>query len=533
MTHRTVSRRTFVQNAALTAGFLAAPSALLAQAAPQAAAPQAAAATREASAPFEAVLKLRAGGPGPKVPMDFIGLSYENMQLEDATFFSPENVGLVQQFRAMAPRGVLRLGGNTSEFGWWKATPGQEAPKRVDSPWKHEGEPTAATVFAITPQAVDNLDGFLKATGWTCIYGLNLGYGTPEVDVAEAVYVHERLGPRLQYFQVGNEVDLFKGHLRDPETWNVDAYLGEWLKIARAVQKAIPAAKFGLPDVASDVTWLPQIADRWAAVEDKPNVVTMSHHYYWNGPPSNPEANIENLLKIDPKVAEKAAMTREAAAKMGGKTYRMTEGNTVYRGGKWGVSDVLASALWGADYLFQLMSLGYCGVNLHGGSGHAQAVSVGGVFHGEALMKDPTEPHPKPFYTPIANEGTLAGAGVDGKLNGKYVMEPVGFGMKFAAAFAGATMLPVEFDPGTVNAVAYAARRPDGRVIVAILNKEATQNLQISAPFFDTVQVLSGPALDAHEAHVNSVVRESSSRRIGTSQKFVLPAHTGTLIVLT
>jgi hypothetical protein len=105
--------------------------------------------------------------------------------------------------------------------------------------------------------------------------------------------------------------------------------------------------------------------------------------------------------------------------------------------------------------------------------------------------------------------------------------------MKFAAAFAGATMLPVEFDPGTVNAVAYAARRPDGKVIVAILNKEATQNLQISAPFFDTVQVLSGPALDAHEAHVNSVVRESSSRRIGTSQKFVLPAHTGTLIVLT
>ncbi len=517
MARLNLSRRSFVHHAALAAGSLAAPVSLLSQAAP--ALPQ-------------ATLKLGTGGPGPKVPLDFIGLSYENMQLEDPTFFSPENIGLVQQFRAMAPRGVLRLGGNTSEFGWWQATAEQPAPKRVDSPWKKEGEPTAATVFAITPQAVDNLDGFLKATGWTCIYGLNLGYGTPEVDVEEATYVSNKLGPRLQYFQVGNEVDLFKGHLRGPETWNVDTYLAEWLKIARAVQKAVPAAKFGMPDVASDVTWLPQIADRWAAVEDKPNVVMLSHHYYWNGPPSNPDANIENLLKIDPKVAENAVLTRDSATKMGGRTFRMTEGNTIYRGGKWGVSDVFASALWGADYLFQLMSLGYCGVNLHGGSGHAQAVSVGGVFHGEALMKDPTEPHPKPFYTPIANEGTLAGAGVDGKLNGKYVMEPVGLGMKFAAAFSGATMVPIDFHAGDVNAVAYAAKRPDGKVIVAILNKEAKQNLHINAPFFDTVQVLSGPALDAHEAHVNAVVRESSSRRSTDGQRFILPAHTATLIVL-
>jgi hypothetical protein len=332
-------------------------------------------------------------------------------------------------------------------------------------------------------------------------------------------------------------VDLFKGHLRDPETWNVDAYMAEWLKIARAVQKALPAAKFGMPDVASDVTWLPQIADKWAAVPDKPNVITLSHHYYWNGPPDNPEASIANLLKIDPKVAEKAADTKRAAEKFGAGqshavTWRMTEGNTVYRGGKWGVSDVFASALWGVDYLFQLMSDGYCGVNLHGGSGHAQAVSVGGVFHGEALMPDQDAPHPKPFYTPIANEGTLAGHGVDGKLNGKYVMEPVGWGMKFAAAFAGATMLPVEFNAGAVNAVAYAARRGDGKVIVAILNKDASQPLSVTAPFFDTVQVLTGPSLEAHEAHVGTVVRETSSRRSTAGQTFTLPAHMATLIVL-
>ena len=509
------TRRRFLETASLATASLALPSSLRAQ-----------------DTPAPVSLKIGAGA-GPKVPADFIGLSYENMQLEDPAFFSPENVGLVQQFRNVSARGVLRLGGNTSEFGWWQATADMSAPKRVDSPWKATGEPTAATVFAITPKAIDNLDGFLKATGWTCIYGLNLGYGTPETDIAEATYVFNKLGPRLQYFQVGNEVDLFKGHLRDPETWGVDAYLEEWLKIARAVQKALPAAKFGLPDVASDVSWLPKIADRWASLDDKPSVITLSHHYYWNGPPANPEANIANLLKADPKVATQAAMTKDAALKMGSAvTYRMTEGNTVYRGGKSGVSDVLAAALWGADYLFQLMSDGYCGVNLHGGSGHAQAVSVGGVFHGEALMKDPAAPHPKPFYTPIANEGTLAGAGVDGKLNGKYVLEPVGYGMKFAAAFAGATMAPVEFDPGDANAVAYAAKRPDGKTIVAILNKEATQPITITAPLFETVQVLTGPALDAPEAHVNTVVRETSSKRTTAGQTFTLPPHMAKLIVL-
>jgi hypothetical protein len=44
---------------------------------------------------------------------------------------------------------------------------------------------------------------------------------------------------------------------------------------------------------------------------------------------------------------------------------RMTEGNTCYRGGKPGVSDVFAAALWSADYSLLLTSNNYSGVNLH------------------------------------------------------------------------------------------------------------------------------------------------------------------------
>ncbi len=509
------TRRDFLQQAALVSAALAIASPITGQ-----------------PPPGTATLTLNTGPAGPTVPRDFIGLSYEAMQLEDPTFFAPTNVGLVQQFRALAPHGVLRLGGNTSEFSWWKATPEAPAPIRrkgiVD-----DGEPAPDTLFAITPQAVQALKGFLDATGWTCIYGLNLGWGTVETDVPEAEFVYKTLGSRLLSFQIGNEVDLFSRHLRDKTTWNVDTYLQQWLTIARAVQQACPNAVFGMPDVAADVSWLPQIAERWAAIPNKPKVTTLSHHYYVGGPPSNPAMNIDKILQPDPKVKEYAELATTAANRMGVKV-RMTEGNTCYQAGKDGVSDVYAAALWSATYLFELMGYGYSGVNLHGGSGHATAVSVGNRFRGEELMADRNLPHPKPFYTPIANVGTLAGSGTDGKLSADYVLEPVGYGMKFAAAFAGCTMQPVTLTQlgNPLNVVAYAAKRPDSKTIVAILNKEATESIQITAPYFQAISALTGPALDARTAQVGTIVRETTSRRSATGQTFVLPAHTGTLLVL-
>ena len=473
-----------------------------------------------------ASLKLSANEPSIKIPADFIGLSYEAMQLEDPSFFSPANKSLIAEFRRLSARGVLRLGGNTSEFGWWKATPTAQPPARTHRK-ADNGEPPPTTIFAVTPEAIRNLNGFLKATGWTCIYGLNLGFAVEEADVAEARFVSQTLGSRLLYFQLGNEVDMFNRHLRDPKTWGVDEYLKEWIPLALAVQKAVPGAKFGMPDVASDVSWLPKIADRWPSIKERPNVTTLSHHYYWGGPPANPNVNIERLLRPSPAVAQKATLAREAATRMG-LPFRMTEGNTVYQGGKPGLSDVFAAALWGADYLFELMSLGYSGVNLHGGSGHAQAVSVGGFLRGEQLMKDPNAPHPKPFYTPIANEGTLAGSGVDGKLNNKYLLEPVGYGMKFASRFAGTTLLPLDFNPGQVNATAYAARQANGKTLIAILNKDATQALTLSIPASTLVEVLSGRALDQPETHLTP--KNSAVKLAGTT--ITIPAHTAVMLQL-
>src|ERR1700728_2887551 len=76
-----------------------------------------------AQATTTATLKLHPGETGPRVPDNFIGLSYETNELTNPSFFSPENSGLIEQFRTLSTNGVLRIGGNTSDIGYWKPTP--------------------------------------------------------------------------------------------------------------------------------------------------------------------------------------------------------------------------------------------------------------------------------------------------------------------------------------------------------------------------------------------------------------------------
>jgi hypothetical protein len=276
------------------------------------------------------------------MPADFVGLSYEVQQLTDPEFFSGKNAGLIAAFKALAPGGVLRLGGNTSEFAYWKPSPDSPEPEHPHTR-EVEGEPKAQ-YYAVTPEAVRNLADFLKATGWTCLYGIGMGTNTPERAAAEGEFVAKTLGPGLQYFQIGNEVDLFNRHLRDPKTWSAKTYLDEWVTLARAITARVPEAKFGMPDVAADITWLPQIADLWSSIQNPPHVTTLTHHYYFGGPATNPEVNIPNLLKPATMAkVQKTADIATAAAKEMGVRVRMTEGNTCYRGGKPGVSDVFAA----------------------------------------------------------------------------------------------------------------------------------------------------------------------------------------------
>ena len=454
---------------------------------------------------------------GPHMPSDFVGLSYEVQQLVDPSFFSAQNSGLIREFKALSSTGVLRLGGNTSEFAYWKPTPDSPEPEHPQVR-EVEGEPKAH-YYAVEPEAVKNLAQFLQATGWNCIYGIGMGTNAPARAAEEAVFVAETLGDRLQYFQIGNEPDLFSRHLRDPKTWSAKTYLGEWLKLARAIAARVPSAKFGTPDIGPGaVSWLSEIADEWPSVKDTPYITTLSHHYYFNGPATNPDVNIPNLLKpaTVQKVQDTANIASAAAGKMGARV-RMTEGNTCYRGGKPGVSDVFAAALWAADYSLLLASNDYSGVNLHGGTGKSVANSVGGSLPGDALLQangatpEQIATHPHPFYTPIAT------------FDSDYVLEPVAYGLKFAGSFSGGTLLKTDFSTklqaAGVNATAYAAKLPNGKTSVIILNKDAVADLEVELDFGHGMsgaletETLHAPALDSREAHITTSTKTDSLKQ--------------------
>jgi hypothetical protein len=455
-----------------------------------------------------ATLKLHPSEPGPRIPDNFIGLSYETNQLTEPSFFSPDNTGLIEQFRTLSPNGVLRIGGNTSDIGYWKPTP-STPPPAIHVRDTGGGEPTSALAYSITPEAIHNLRAFLDRTGWTCIYGINLGTNTPARAAAEAVFVAATLGTRLEYFQLGNEPDLFKSHLRDPKTWSADLYMDEWLAEANAIRAAVPTARFGLPDTAGNPDWYAAVVTRLLALSNPPDVAALSHHYYIGGPPSNPQMTIDYILTANPKVVQLATDIRTAAARLSAgehKTvpYRMTEGNTCYRGGKPGVSDVFAASLWAADYFLDLATRGYAGINLHGGDGKYVGNSLGGHLPGDDLVLaahgDPSK-HPHPYYTPIAHIGD------------QYLLEPVAYGMLFAGHFAGATTFPLDFNPGPVNATAYAATLPTGQRVVAIINKDAHQSLNIDLPNYRQGPTLTAPALDSTHVQLSE---PSANRELST-----------------
>ncbi|MFP5226821.1 MAG: hypothetical protein ACLGXA_04280 [Acidobacteriota bacterium] len=511
MPQRTVTRRRFLATAAMAAGATQLPA--------------------QRKSGVQVKLEISGAAEGPHMPEDFIGLSYEVQQLADPDFFSSKNTGLIRAFREISSHGVLRLGGNTSEFAWWKPTPGSTQP--AHRPVREVvGEPKAQ-FYPVSTEAVQNLAEFLNATGWTVLYGIGMGTNTPERAAEEAAAVARILGHRLQYFQIGNEVDMFDRHLRDPETWSAKTYLQEWLGMARAVAARVPGAKFGMPDVAARVDWLTEIAAQWPSITDPPHVTTLTHHYYFGGPATNPAVNIPNLLMPATMAkVQKTANTATAAAESMHARVRMTEGNTCYRGGKPGVSDVFAAALWSADYSLLLARNNYSGVNLHGGTGKSVANSVGGSLPGDTLLEQqgatPAQiaSHPHPFYTPIATFGD------------DYVLEPVARGLQFAGSLSGGRLftsdLTASLQAAGVNATAYAAELPGGKRSVVVLNKDAEKDLDLTLEFGHggavAVETLRAPALDSRDA---SLAPSSSSKLDGQGRcHLTVPAGSGARITV-
>ncbi len=360
-----------------------------------------------------------------RIPHEFTGLSYESSQLSHPRFFSADNHDLIQLFRTLGGHGVLRLGGNMSEYTVWDPTGSTEvAQTETEGPDPGNG---SDRIFPVTPRSIDNLAGFLDATGWRLIYGLNLARGKVDSVVEEAKYVVKAVGDRLIALQFGNEPDLFKHSGDRKQKWTYEEFITRWNEFYTAIRAQLPDVPIAGPDT-SNPKWNSRFAE-----DVGHKVVLQTSHFYAEGPPTDPRMTIDYLLHPGDRL-QTYVMQAIEVSKRSGIPYRMAEGNTCYAAGKAGVSDTFAAALWVVDFMLTVAQAGATGVNLHGGANG--------------------------LYTPIA-----------GSMSEGFTARPIYYGMLLLQQLLGSTLLRTNVE-GTIKNVAAYAARSDRALQIVVLNRE-------------------------------------------------------------
>jgi hypothetical protein len=348
--------------------------------------------------------------PGQPIPENFLGLSFETAGLLSGGIFSSENQSLISLVRGLGPKGVIRIGGNSS-----------------DRPALRKG-------LTCNRADIEQLSGFLSASRWQLIYGLDLGSGEPKQAAAEAEMVAQVVGSKLLAFQFGNEPDLFRLDVRN-SNYSVSEYLVEWGRFLKALRTRVPDAPLAGPDIANDTSWLGPFISALGS-----ELVFLTCHYYSEGPASSSDVTMERMLDSGGVLGNIIDSVAGRTAGSGLKV-RMAETNSVYGGGKSGISDTLGAALWGVDMMFTLAHAGWLGINFH----------TGGNSH----------------YSPIAKASS-----------GSFEPRALYYAMLLFAYAGRGSLVPVH-QQGTPSVRAFAVRGTDGERRVVLVNKDLAQNAYV------------------------------------------------------
>jgi hypothetical protein len=458
-------------------------------------------------------LTLRPDRLGNKIGEDFTGLSYESAQLGNPHFFSGTNPELAGFIRRLGASGVLRIGGNTSEYCYWTPDPTKPAnvqnlqnPDSLRSGDKANpaafgmavGPDTGHTAPApvnITPLAIRNLRDFLDACGWKLIYGLNMGTGTAEDAADEAAKVIDAAGSKLIAFQLCNEPDLFFHNGIRKSDYDFKQFAVEWQHFFETIRARLPNAPFAGPDTAYNNEWLVPFAKQF-----KREAVFLSQHYYAEGPPTDPSMTIERLLRPNPRLQEEF-VGMKTTMQESGLPFRLAETNSCYQGGKAGVSDTFASALWGADLMYQLAAAGGEGINFHGGG------------YG--------------WYTPIA-----------GTQENGFLARPIYYGMLLFAQAGAGQLVESKLDPPKAAPLltTYGLRGNTGATKVAAFNKHTDRGIRLTIDAGERAQRVS--ALRLHAPRVDDTTDTTfggspvgASGAWSTAREETLPVENGAAVL--
>ena len=367
--------------------------------------------------------------PGHTIPTDFLGISYEKNALVEPHFKSTNSV-LIHLHRNLGA-GTLRLGGNKVELTRWQP----DAPASLDK---------ATGLAVIGRTTLDELYGFIKATDWKCLHGINLAGNQPEASADEAAYALKIGAASVLAFEVGNEPNLYTNHDLRKKGYDCPTYLPEATAAIKVIRTRNPGIILAGPATARRTDhWF---EDAVAGLKGQMEIGT-SHLYALSGGSTNPTSanfpNVANLL-LPATMAKDVAMVDEhlAAAKAAGMRYRLAECNSVSNGGRTGVSDTFVSALWATDFLFSVAERGADGINFH------------------CNLKPGS-------YSPISWS----------KTESRYVVHPLYYAMLAFKAAGHGKMLPISVK-SAANLTAHATLGADGKVRIVKADPAAAVAVQ-------------------------------------------------------
>lgn len=387
--------------------------------------------------------------PGPAIPTDFTGVSFEaHLLLPDENgrhYFRPDNQPLIDLFHTLGIKS-LRIGGNSSDRDV------RRLPREAD---------------------LDSLFAFAEAADAKVIYCLRLHGGNPDFDSHTVQYIMNRYARWVDCFSIGQEPSAYPVENVDTRTntermgaanekYTYAAYREDWKRFADTIIADVPNVKFCGPSVHNNGKWAQQFMEDFGHSN---HVVLVTEHLYPGGAGGKvptPEIGRDRMLSDSfEKAYEKLYDGFVPMALSNGLPYRLEEVNNYFNGGAAKVSDTFASALWGLDFMYWWAEHSAAGVNFHTGD----RVAAGSVLQASKYTA---------FFSTT---------------NG-YFVRPLGYGIKAFDLGSHGRFLPVTVtNSDNLNLRAYAVLGNDKNIYFTLIDKEHGDN-----PHAATAKLFAGPA---------------------------------------
>jgi hypothetical protein len=311
--------------------------------------------------PIDARVIQGAGSP-VTVPSSFLGVSTEYWTIP----VWARQVGLLRRVLAMLSQNGpirLRIGGDSADRAMWAPT--KELPE-----W----------AFELTPAWLRQTSKIVDETHVKLILDLNLVTSTPALAALWAKTAIASLPPgSVTAFEIGNEPDIYARNAWQkitagpgvpplPSRLTATSYARSFASYATALARVAPGMPLLAPALAE-----PQRTHGWVTKllqAPHPGLAAITAHRYpydacaKRGSPTFPTTT-RVLSENAAAGMGRTALRVEQISDRAGLPLWLTEINSVTCGGKQGVSDTFATALWAPDALFELVRAGVESASVH------------------------------------------------------------------------------------------------------------------------------------------------------------------------